>query len=898
MGNLLSRLTRAPLPFDPEAGRDAVATLAPPPEARALVEGTAGSAPYLAGLLRVEGEWVRALWDADPDAELSTLLGGIDAIDGPPDAPLRRAKRRMHLLAALCDLGGAWSLAETTLALTAFADAAVSAALRPAVAAQIARGRLPADDPGPAVIAMGKMGAGELNYSSDVDLILLFDEGRHDPPDYAAVRSAHVAAARAMVATLSRTTPEGYVLRTDLRLRPDPASTPLVLPMETAERYYEAMGRTWERAAWIKARACAGDVAGGEAFIARMAPFVWRRHLDFAAIEDAHAMRLAIRDAHAPVDTGVPGRDAKLGRGGIREIEFFAQTHQIVAGGRDPSLRVRGTLDALDRLEAAGLVKAAAAGPLRAAYPLLRDVEHRLQMRRDAQTHRIPDGEEGLRRLGCLLGDPGFEATLAARMEAVAEVVDPFFRPAPAAPPPTTLDPAVAARWDTYPAFRSDRARAALDRLRPMLLSRLAGAPQPEAAAAAFDGFLRGLPAGVQVMALFEANPALVDLVIDVASASAPLARFLGGNSRVLDAVLDGSFFDPLPGVPVLTAQARAAAGGDFEQALDGLRRWHREAHFRVGVHLLRGLADTGAAGRAYAALAEATVRAAWDAAKADVAHQHGGIPGLGTSVLAMGSLGPASMTAASDLDLVVLFEGGGESEGARPLGPPAWAAKATRRLVTALTAPTAEGRLYEADLRLRPSGRQGPVATSLAAFRRYQAEEAWVWELLALTRARAVAGDDATRAAAEAARAEALGQVGEGARIDRAAVLAGLAEMRARLAAAGQGPGGPRDVELAAQANALCGRIAARDVPSQLAEEGWLDLSDREALAATHLREARIRQLARLADPEDGAEGLRFAAARLGMSGPDALMAETDARRADAAGRIARALARAGAAD
>ena len=872
MDKLRARLTRAPLPCDaaPDVGA--------PPEARALVAGL-GHAPYLAALIRREAGFAETLWDRAPEAALEDLLREAAMIEGDPSVPLRTLKRRLHLLVALADLGGAWTTMEACAALTRFADAALAAALGRATAQQVAKGRLPEGDPGPAAIAMGKMGAGELNYSSDIDLILVFDQTRHDPNDYATVRAAHVAAARAIVATLSRVTAEGYVHRTDLRLRPDPSSTPLVLAMETAERYYEALGRTWERAAHVKARAAAGDVAGGAAYLDRLSPFVWRRHLDFAAVEDAHAMRLAIRDAHAPVDRGLPGRDVKLGRGGIREIEFFAQTHQIIAGGRDPALRVRPTLEALDRLEAAGHVAAGDAETLRRAYPLLRDVEHRLQMVQDAQTHRVPEGAEGRARIGALMGDPDWEGPVAAAMEAVAAVVDPFFVPAaPVHAVPALPNAAVAERWPTYPALRSERAARAFERLRPAILSRLAAAPRPEAALAAFDGFLARLPAGAQLFALFEANPSLLDLVADVASASAPLARQLAADARVLDAVLDGSFFDPLPDVETWTREARAALADGFEASLDGLRRWHREARFRVGVHLLRGLATPEEAGEAHARLAEAAVIAAWDAARAETARRRGPGAGLRMAVLGMGSLGAGAMTAASDLDLVVLHDDG-------MAGAPAWAATATRTLVTALSAPTGEGVLYPVDLRLRPSGRQGPVATSLAAFARYQRTEAWAWEWLALTRARAVAGQ--ARDAGEAARRAVVREMGAA---DPARVRREAAEMRARLRAAGAVAGDLRDIELAASVHALGNGDPAQAAAAQLDAPGWLGAEDRAALARAHARLSAIAQLAKLAAPEDDAAGLRFAADRLGTT-EAALGLERDDLRAEAASRIDAAL-------
>ncbi|MEO1641592.1 MAG: glutamine-synthetase adenylyltransferase, partial [Pseudomonadota bacterium] len=392
-----ARLTRLPNAFDPERGSEAVAQV---PDLSAdlepLIAGTAGCSPYLDGLIGREGAWLAQAMDAPEDA-LQDVTRGVNEA-GLSDLPktLRAAKRRVALLAALADLGGVWPLEAVTKSLTALADAAVHSAVRALVGAEVARGKLPADgDPddagGMVVLAMGKMGAGELNYSSDIDLICLFDETRYDPGDYHEVRAAFIRVTRKMAAMLSDVRDGGYVFRTDLRLRPDASVTPVCLSMEAAERYYESVGRTWERAAYIKARVCAGDQKAGARFLKTLRPFVWRKHLDFAAIQDAHDMRLKIRDhkgLHGPLH--LEGHNMKLGRGGIREIEFFTQTRQLIAGGRDPSLRERTTKGGLESLALAGWVPESDAAQLYDHYRHHREVEHRLQMINDAQTHSLP----------------------------------------------------------------------------------------------------------------------------------------------------------------------------------------------------------------------------------------------------------------------------------------------------------------------------------------------------------------------------------------------------------------------------------------------------------------------------------------------------------------------------
>ncbi|HPE24980.1 glutamine-synthetase adenylyltransferase [Albidovulum sp.] len=835
-----SRLTRCPIPHDParaEEPRARFAGLAP--ELRALVEGTAGCSPYLAGLMTREADWIEAALAGSPEDALADALAlgegmGSEALG----SALRQAKARVALLAALADLGGVWQLEEVTGALTRLSDVAVSRAMTALVGDEIRRGKLPGAVPGDVAtagglvsIAMGKTGAAELNYSSDIDLICLFDETRYDPDDVQDARASFIRVVRRMTAMLSDMTPEGYVFRTDLRLRPDASVTPVCISMGAAEQYYEAQGRTWERAAYIKARAASGDIAAGERFLQALTPFVWRRHLDFAAIQDAHDMRLRIRD-HKGLHgrASLEGRDLKLGPGGIREIEFFTQTRQLIAGGRDPDLRQRDTVGGLAALAWKGWITDEAAGELTRHYRAHREVEHRLQMVGDAQTHALPVTAEGFDVIARMMGQgdtDAFRRDLRARLDRVAELTESFFAPGEARATPD-LRPemqAVVEGWRAYPALRSERAVRIFKRVEPEILSRLGRAANPEEALNQFDGFLRGLPAGVQLFSLFEANPQLIDLIVDVCSTAPALAAYLSRNAGVLDAVIGGDFFAPWPGLATLRAELsqRLADIPDYERKLDAARRWAKEWHFRIGVHHLRGLLDAQAAGREYAELAEACLSALWDPCLAEFARKHGAPPGRGSVVMGMGSLGAERLNAASDLDLIVIYDADGvdASEGPRPLASRQYYARLTQALVTALTAQMSEGQLYEVDMRLRPSGRQGPVATGLAGFRDYQMDEAWTWEHLALTRARPVAGSSDLAADVEAIRREVLAAKAGG-----AGIRADVAEMRARIFAAKApdgaweakiGPGRLQDLELLAQMVTLMAADPARRVEAQL---------------------------------------------------------------------------------
>ena len=916
---LASRITRQPIAFDPAAAADLRGSL---PDLGAEVSGllaaTAGCSPYLRGLMLREADWL-AEAVADPEAALQAVLAGPEtaAPDALPQA-LRSAKRRVALLTALCDLGGVWPLETVTGALTMLADRAVHLALTTEVGEAIRRGKLPGASPddaatagGMVALAMGKMGAGELNYSSDIDLICLFDETRYPGAEHEA-RAVFIKVTRRMTAILSDVT-DGYVFRSDLRLRPDASVTPVCLSMAAAEAYYESEGRTWERAAYIKARPCGGDLAAGARFLKTLTPFVWRKHLDFVAIQDAHDMRLRIRDhrgLHGRL--AVEGHDMKLGQGGIREIEFFTQTRQLIAGGRDPALRDRTTVGGLAALAGKGWVPPEVAEDLTALYRAHREVEHRLQMVNDAQTHRMPATSEGVARIAAFCGqsEAAFRRDLLDRLQQTDRLTEGFFAPveAEAGPDLSETARAITKGWENYPALRSDRARTLFRRLRPRLLRELSRAANPDEALVALDGFLAGLPSGVQIFALFEANPSLVELIIDIAGSAPSLARYLSRNASVLDGVIGGSFWGLWPGVAGLRPDlaARLALASDYEARLDMARRWMKEWHFRVGVHHLRGLIDGFEAAKQYADLAEAVVSGIWDHVTADFARKHGPMPGRGAVVVGMGSLGAARLNAGSDLDLIVIYDAGEVevSEGPRPLATRPYYARLTQGLVTALTAQMPEGRLYEVDMRLRPSGRQGPVATSLHSFTTYQETEAWTWEHLALTRARVLAGDGSLGAEVEEFRRSLLAVKGQG-----PAVRGDVAAMRARVQGAKpaqgvldakNGAGRIMDIELAAQTLALLSGSPARGVDRQIAAGAGRHMpeTDAQALLQGYRMLWRLHAAGRLLtdgvlDMDSIGEGGRaFVLRETGVPDPAALQAGVERAVAAAALAIDRLVA------
>ncbi|WBU59532.1 glutamine-synthetase adenylyltransferase [Paracoccus albus] len=866
-----------------------------------LLSATAGCSPYLFSLMSKEADWLADTLQSTGDGIVSQVLTDASELDAEDLGPaLRQAKRRIALITAIADLGGVWPLEKITGTLTEFADRATDLALRAHLRREVDRGKLPATDADAAgmfAMAMGKMGAGELNYSSDIDLIILYDDAAYEKDDRNEARASLIRVTRKMAATLSDNTEHGYVFRTDLRLRPDAAVTPVCLSANAALAYYEAEGRTWERAAYIKARPCAGDLAAGDRFLADLRPFVWRKHLDFAAIQDAHDMRLRIRD-HKGLGgkLSIPGHNMKLGQGGIREIEFFTQTRQLIAGGRDPELRKRGTVDALAALAEKDWIPGDIAQELTDHYRQHRDIEHRIQMVNDAQTHELPKDRDGLENIANMSGSDDVDAwcqTLLDRLERVETLTDAFFAPSDGAALPELSDNAktIIERWDGYAALRSERAQQIFRRIKPDLLGKMSRAAHPEDALSRFDGFLQKLPAGVQLFSLFEANPQLVDLIVDICVTAPGLAAYLGRYPEVLDAVLAGSFFAPWPKPDVLKEeleqrlkQRMNARDGGYERALDEARRWAHDWQFRIGVHHLRGLSDAAQVGKEYADIANTAIAALLPLVVGQLSEKHGSPPGRGAVVLGMGSLGAQRLNALSDLDLIVIYDADGveESDGRKPLAPRAWYARLTQSLITALSAQTASGRLYEVDMRLRPSGRQGPVATSVQSFRNYQMSEAWTWEHLALTRARVVAvcGDDGAQLGdeVEALRVEVLAERGAD---DR--VLPDLADMRKRIFAAkapdGEweakiGRGRLQDIELLGQSFALRGADPARGPEAQLragGRTGLLAKEDVETLLSSQRFLWRLQVAGRLLT--ENALNMD----NLGPGGQEFLLRETD---------------------
>jgi len=840
----------------------------------AALEPVFAASPYLAGVARRDPGRLAAILAGDPDQRLTDLLARSAAVaEGEIEtagSALRRLKAELHLLVALADLGGVWGLDAVTGALTRFADAAVGAALAVAARGEVEAGRLTrlgegreGPVPGWFAVAMGKQGAYELNYSSDIDLSVFFDPERLPLAPGLEPQPFAVRLTNRLAELMQARTEDGYVFRIDLRLRPDPSSTPLAVPTPAALDYYESVGQNWERAAFIKARACAGDLDAAEDFLRELQPFIWRKNLDFAAIADIHSIK---RQIHAhKVDERVTARgvDLKLGRGGIREIEFYVQTQQLILGGRNPTLRANRTLDALDALVEAGHVEPQTAEELTGAYRMLRDLEHRAQMLADDQTHKLPESDADRRRVAALYGYDrlrSFDAAVTRTLKAVNARYGELF-PAEESlssrfgslvftgveDDPETL--ATLSRMGfTAPgrvsqtirswhhgrisATRTERGRELFTRLAPRLLEAAQASGAPDTAFNRFSDFFSRLSSGVQLQSLFLAQPKLFELVVQVMAFAPRLATTLARRPAAIDAMLDMAFFSTIELEEDRAAFHAAVAQADgFEAAMDAVRRLQREQAFRVGVQVMSGSASAETAGRAFAELADLCIQALAPAALAEAARIGGDFPGE-VAVVALGKCGSREMSAGSDLDLMTLYRAHDPSATSATKG---WDASTfygrfTQRLIAALSTQTAEGGLYEVDMQLRPSGTKGPVAVSFAAFETYYRGEAETWEHLALTRARVVwATSEDFAADADAAIEAALRQPRK-----RAQIARDVREMRELMERErppkGEwdlklSPGGLVDIEFAAQFLQL----------AHAAEGGPLAPNTAEALTAFH---------------------------------------------------------------
>lgn len=767
--------------------------------------------PFLRFLIEAHPALAATLAAGDMARALELARAGDEAPDGVMTA-LRRERAAFALALGIGDLAGVLTLADVTAALSDLADRTLERALAAAIAE-----RTPGEAPrGFAILALGKLGGRELNYSSDVDLIYIYDPATlprkaREEPDQAAIRIGN-----RLTEIVQQRTGDGYAFRIDLRLRPSPEVTPIALPVDAAISYYESSALPWERAAFIRLRQAAGDPALGRYFLDAVHPFVWRRSLDFGAIGEIQAMTHRIRDHYAQGQKFGPGYDLKRGRGGIREVEFFIQIHQLIHGGREAALRVPDTLAALAALAAAGRIEAGDARTLADSYPLLRTIEHRLQMVDDRQTHNLPRDGPALDNVARLHGLADGEALLGLVAPHVDRVGSAYDRLGGTDQRRLPTDPdsleasladagfgeAVAARA-RIESWRSGKARSlrtpaaveAFEAMLPVLIDAFADAPDPMRAMNRFDDLVHKLPSGINLYRLLEARPALTGHLGTILSHAPALADQLARRPELLDGLIDASAFEPARGVDELAARfARSdRSDEDYELFLDRVRRNVNEARFALGAQIVLALADPIEAARGYSRVAEAAIEVLAGAAMVEFERAHGRVPGADLVILGLGRLGGGALTHASDLDLIYLFSGSheAESDGPRPLRATDYFNRLAPRVTAALSVPTAAGPLYDVDTRLRPSGADGLLAISTASFGEYQRGRAWTFEHMALTRARPVFGPAAEREALDRLVRDILA----GPR-DPATVRADAARMRLEIARH-KPPKGPFDIKL-----------------------------------------------------------------------------------------------------
>ena len=803
-------------------------------DGKALLAALFGNSPFLTDLCLHEPATVARLLEAGADKALAAALAALKTAARKAAAaddlalPLRIAKRQVALSIAVADITGAWPLDKITGALSDFAalsvDLAFAALLRDAAESgelALPDRKNPCKGSGFFALGMGKLGARELNYSSDIDLIVLFDPEVARYTGRRSMLECFIRLTQQMVRLLHDRTADGYVFRTDLRLRPDPGSFPVAVSTVEAEGYYESFGQNWERAAMIKARPVAGDLEAGARFLQHLTPYIWRKNLDFAAIEDIHSIKRQIHAHRGHAEIAVEGHNIKVGRGGIREIEFFAQTQQLIAGGRDTRLRAPATCDALRALVATERLSQTVCDELIADYRYLRTVEHRLQMIDDEQTHTLPADKAGLARLACFLGVADAKALSRRMLDTLGRVKryydDLFAESAPLGTEtgslvftgtdddPDTLEtlsklgfaerPAIAAmirgwHFGRYRAMRSERAREKLTAIMPQLLQAFSRTGSADVAFRRFDYFLSSLPAGVQLFALLQANPDVLDTLAEVLAAAPQLADALAQNAALFDSLIEYAAHPAVFERPALAAslQRQMQAARDFQDVLDWARRWTTELKLQVGIGLLRGMLDGRSSGLALSTVADVVLADLLRQVSAEFVAQHGRIAKAAVALVGLGRLGSQELTLESDLDLVLVFDcadDAGQSDGPRPLTPGLYFARLCQRLIAAITAMTGEGKLYEIDMRLRPSGGAGPIAIKLDAYADYQRKEAWTWEHMALTRARVICGVDGSKEEAALIRkVTALRHDILTMKRDPKKLLANVATMRRRMAA------------------------------------------------------------------------------------------------------------------
>lgn len=811
-------------------------------------------------------------------------------------ALLRRHKSQGALLIAIADITETWDLSTVTRELTLLAERTLQASLDHLWRKLEAAGHIrPTPQPceGLIVLGMGKMGGYELNYSSDIDLVMLYDAEKIEYTGRQSLQHCLNRFSQDLVRLMQERTAEGYVFRVDLRLRPDPASTPTVVALRAAMNYYETVGQNWERAAFIKARPVGGDIQAGNEFLQELRPFLWRRHLDFAAIADIQSIKRQM-DHREMADFSLAGHNVKRGLGGIREIEFIAQINQLIWGGRLPALRIRGTCDTLRTLAKLKLIDKKTVETLVGHYECLRVIEHRIQMMEDQQTHTIPESEHERTTLAYFcnfqtLAD--FEAFLEPRLREVHDIYRNSFN----TEPPLAADGNLSftgvdldestlqtitnlgfqdaervvttiANWHrgNVRAMRNARARELLTELTPALLKAFSETADPDSAFQHFSKFLERLPAVVQLFSLFISNPQLLETVAVIMGNAPGLANHLSRHPEWLDILLTTRLQDTLGEKP--EPNAELLQNGHEEEWVEWLCRYRNEREFLIGTEILKGRLDPLDGYQYLTSNADAVLECYIPTQRARFEKSYGKIRDSGMAILGLGRFGSRELCFGSDLDLVFLYDAKDDqalSDGEKPYSAMVYYNRLCQRLVGGLEAATGEGRLYDVDTRLRPGGKDSPMAMSVDGFLKYFRDSAWTFEKMALLRHRILYADDALAARLPAAIASLYHTENNLQKIAQDA-----AEMRERIAKEYQSNnpwrvkharGGLLDMTFIAQVLALqygnkypdLIRADILEIITLAAQHRLMTEADQQALAAAWQFQSRLANLLRLCQRE-----------------------------------------------
>ena len=752
--------------------------------------------PYLKKIISKEKDWLKAVIDLPIEIILDALLRDIRSSNSKWIVEnCRKAKRRGFLITALFDLAGFLSLEKVSHILTVVADEILGAltneVMNPRLIGKFDSKPISynsnistnAGRPNEIksrgdkffVLAMGKMGAHELNYSSDIDIIFFLSQSNSHFGQRTNERREYIIKARKLIKILSNLTADDFIYRTDLRLRPDPASTPIVVSTDFAATYYQNLGRTWERMAFIKARPVAGNISGAKKFLETLESFIWRKHFDYASIEDVKNLREKMKLDSTSINLeALGGYNIKMGLGGIRDIELFTQTYQLIVGGRQIELRQQSTVVTLNTLAKMKWLRRKQSEELIDAYIFFRNVENRLQMINNTQTQILPsENSVSFTELSILLGFEEailFKKKLKDYLLYVKALTEDFFTnlkfrgvgknieelATPSTPKDISrdkdliiLNPELSQRFDhvrELPIFRTARALKSFEALIPTLNDIVSHSINPSDSFLQFSNFLKELSSGFQLFPLLENNPGIINTLIKICQSSDSIAKLLAKDIALFDLLIAEDFLKFIDSRDAARSniKLRIKRGSDYEFTLNELRKFAKERKFQICVHLILEKINPLQAAEFFSDTAEICIGLLCPLIKKNLLRRYGSPAKYLPCILGMGKLGSKEMNFYSDLDLILIYDSQARyNAGNKNYGSlSAYFAKFTQTLVSAFTSLTEEGRLYQVDMRLRPSGKQGPVATALSAFDSYQREKAWVWEHMALSRGRIIAGD------------------------------------------------------------------------------------------------------------------------------------------------------------